>query len=93
MARQITIEYTTSADGFGPDATDEDRASFCALVEARLSARYPSAIATAECGAEYLESRVVSNDSEIQLDADELRSWIGVDIWEEWCAGARAEVA
>jgi len=88
-----TIEYTTGADGWGDceEPSDDDVATFCALVVHRLEQRFPGVEATAEVDARYLESRI---DSDMDLDREEIVSWIGVDVWNDWCSGERApEVA
>jgi hypothetical protein len=81
-----TITYRTSADGFGDLATDEDRDSFCAFVERRLEETYPGYTCDALWGGDALESVVtVDSDDEDAPKAAELRSWIGNELWDEWC--------
>ena len=85
-----SIVYVTGLDGWGEmgEPSQEDRESFCALVEARLQALYPTHTVEAYVDESALESRVETDDDEI--DEDELCSWIGVDVWDEWCGGERA---
>ena len=86
MSAAGTITYRTSADGFG-EATDEERDSFCAFVARRLEETYPSYTCDAQWGGGALESDVtVDSDDEDAPDEYELRSWIGTDLWSEWCS-------
>ena len=90
MPGRKTITYETPADGFGELATDDDRDSFCTYVELRIEETYPDYTCTASWGGA-LESRVrVSSDAVDAPDADELCSWIGNGLWNEWCSGASA---
>lgn len=84
----LRISYVTGTDGWGAEPTEEERASFCALVEHQLVERFPGAIASAEVDEDALDSRVTSNSDEI--DCDEVESWIGNDVWNDWCSGERA---
>ena len=85
-----TITYETPADGFGELATDDDRDSFCTYVELRIEETYPDYTCTASWGSA-LESRVrVSSDAVDAPDEYELCSWIGNELWNEWCSGASA---
>ena len=82
----MTITYETAADGFGELATDDDRDSFCTYVELRIEETYPGYTCTASWGSA-LESRVrVSSDAVDAPDADEMCSWIGNELWNEWCS-------
>jgi hypothetical protein len=89
----MTITYETPADGFGELATDDDRDSFCAHVERRVEETYPGYTCTASWGGDTLESSVSVDSEECGApDEGELLSWIGVDLWDEWCS-AGTEVA
>jgi hypothetical protein len=84
------IIYVTTADGFGEDATDEDRDSFCSLVERRVEETYEGYECRASWGGGALESEVTVESDECGApDEGELLTWIGVDLWDEWCSGAR----
>ncbi len=82
-----TITYETSSDGFGDNATDADRDSFFDLVKRRVEETYPGYTCEASCPVDALDSHVyVDSDDPEAPDADELCSWIGNDLWNEWCA-------
>lgn len=72
----LRIDYETGTDGWGAEPTEDDCATFVALVELRLAERFP-------------ESRVSTN-GDLDIDPDEIRSWIGNEVWGEWCSGVRA---
>jgi hypothetical protein len=83
------IIYVTGLDGWGDGKpTQDDRESFCALVEARLAAAYPGHAVEANVENDALDSRVMTDDDSI--DTDELCSMIGNAVWADWCAGERA---
>ena len=86
-----SIVYETTADGFGDDASDDDRWLFCEYVERRVEASYPGYDCYASFGGGTLESRVTihggDGTSVAEPDAHELNTWIGTVLWEEWCAG------
>lgn len=85
----MSISYETGVDGFGSEQpTAEDIASFEALVEHRLSERFPGAEVSVDVSSRHLESRVRIDGAD--HDEEEIRQWIGVDVWEAWCAGERA---
>jgi len=88
-----TIDYETSADGFGELATDDDRDSFVQFVAKRLGETYPGYECSASWSHDVLESRVHVDGDADAPDESELKSWIGGDLWEEWCANADAGVA
>jgi hypothetical protein len=82
-----TIAYETPADGFGDHATDEDRWSFCEFVERRVEGVYQGYTCFASWGTGVLESRVMVDSSAPDAPRpQELRSWIGNELWNEWCA-------
>jgi hypothetical protein len=83
-----TIEYTTNLDGWGAAPSDEEQASFCAYVVHRLEQTYPGSDVTAEIDEDALTSVVRSSDD--SLDCDAIRSFVGNEIWSDWCGGARA---
>lgn len=85
----MKIHYVTGLDGWGDGApTDDEQESFRAYVVHRLVQVYPGADVTAEVDPRALDSRVaVDVDS---LDPAEVRSFVGNEIWSEWCGGARA---
>lgn len=87
----MKIIYETGTDGFGGDATSEDHRSFEALVAARLVDRFSDAEINVDVDPRHLESRVRVIGAE--LDEQEIRQWIGVDVWEEWCGMSDAERA
>lgn len=82
----IRIHVTLAEDGFGDDATDDDRWSFRAYVEERVEALHPGAVCTTEI-ANVLGTTVAAPAS---IDAAELASLVGNEFWEEWCSGSRA---
>jgi hypothetical protein len=89
VSRAPHIAYVTSLNGWGDGApSDEDRETFCALVEARLATAYPGRTVEAYVDEEALDSRVVTDDD--TLDPEEICAWVGTDVWSEWCAGERA---
>ncbi len=89
-----SISYETGADGFGDLATDEDRDSFCEFVERRLAETYPDYECSASWSNRSLDSRVsVDSDDRDAPDAQELRSWVGNELWNEWCAGPHEATA
>ena len=88
MSRARHIAYVCTLDGWGDgEPTQEDRESFCALVEARLSAWYPGRTVEAYVDEQALDSRVMTDDDTI--DEADLCSTIGNDVWNDWCAGER----
>ena len=89
MSRPHHIAYVTGLDGWGEPPTQEDRESFCSLVEARLRATYPGCTVEAYVEEDALDSRVMTDDD--TLDECEICTWIGNEVWSEWCAGERAE--
>ncbi len=83
------IAYVATLSGWGAgEPTQEDRESFCALVESRLAQWYPGRTVEAYVDESALEPRVMTDDDTI--DARDLCSIIGNDVWSEWCAGERA---
>jgi hypothetical protein len=86
-----SIVYETPADGFGDNATDDDRQSFCEYVEGRVEAAYPGYDCYASFGKGTLESKVAVHSgggtSVAGPDAHELKTWIGTVLWDEWCTG------
>ena len=91
MSAAGRITYRTSSYGFGDRATDEDRDSFCAFVERRVEETYPGYTCVAQWGGGALESYVtVDSDAEDAPEASELRSWIGNELWDEWCSSQQA---
>ena len=89
MSRARHIAYVCTLDGWGDgEPTQEDRESFCALVEARLSAWYPGRTVEAYVDESALDSRVMTDDDTI--DEADLCSTIGNDVWADWCGGERA---
>lgn len=85
----MKIVYETGTDGFGDNATDEDRYSFARFVEERLEERFPGAEVDVDVDASVLASRcrVTGDDS---IDEGELARWVGNELWEEWCSEGRA---
>jgi hypothetical protein len=83
------IAYVACPEAWGVEPTQEDRESFCALVEDRLAAWYPGHTVEAYVDEYALESRVMTDDDAI--DARELCSVIGNDVWADWCAGVEVE--
>lgn len=83
---EIRIHVTLAEDGFGDDATDDDRYSFRAYVEERVEALHPGAVCTTEV-ANVLRTTVTAP---VSIDAGELAALVGNELWEEWCSGARA---
>jgi len=91
MANTLTIEYVACMDGWGEvPPSEDDIDSFLELVCFRLGERFPGAQITARMDRHALESEVIVDSRE--LDEHELETWIGIDIWAEWCVGHRAPV-
>ncbi len=82
------IAYVTGLDGWGGTPTQDDRESYCALVEARLHEKFPRHTVEAYVDEDALEARVQTDDNEI--DTEHLCRWIGNDVLSDWCAGERA---
>ena len=78
----IRIRVTLAEDGFGDDATDDDRWSFRAYVEERVESLHPGAVCTTEI-ANVLRTTVTAP---VGIDAGELAALVGNELWEEWCA-------
>ncbi len=86
MNSRLRLTYVTGLDGWGDgEPSLEDQESFCLLVEARLQALYPNHVVEAHVESDALESRVETDDEDI--DEHELRSWIGTVVWDDWCGG------
>ena len=89
VSRARHIAYVCTLDGWGHgEPTQEDRESFCALVEARLAQWYPGRTVEAYVDDQALDSRVMTDDETI--DEAELCSTIGTSVWDDWCGGERA---
>jgi len=86
-AKPRHIAYVTGLDGWGGEPTQDDRESFCALVEDRLTKRFPGYSVEAYVEEDAHQSRVMTDDAEI--DAAALTQWIGTDVWQDWCGGER----
>lgn len=85
----MQIKYVTGTDGWGDEPpTATDIATFTALVEHRLSERYPDAEVSAEVDEHAIEPRVTTDSRDIE--PRELCTWIGNEVWEAWCSGERA---
>jgi hypothetical protein len=84
------IAYVTGLDCWGDGTpTQEQRESYCELVELRLSQWYPGHTVEAYVEESESGSRVMTDDPEI--DAKDLAHRIGNEVWSEWCAGRRAK--
>ena len=76
--------------GWGSETpSDEDRASFCALIEHRLGELYPDAEIIAEVDPRALASRTIISGA-VVADSDDVTSIVGTEIWNAWCGGERA---
>jgi hypothetical protein len=85
-----SITYTTGFDGWGDeDPTEDDVDTFTELVVERVGALYPGHEVSAMVRRDALTSTVSTDDDAI--DRDELRNYIGNEIWDAWCRGERAE--
>jgi len=86
------IAYVCTLDGWGDrEPTQDERESFCALVESRLAQWYPGRTVEAYVDEHALESHVMTDDETI--DERALCARIGKDVWNDWCAGTRAAEA
>lgn len=83
-----TIEYVTGLDGWGLPPTKEEQDSFCAYVVHRLELAYPCYEVTAKVDSWALDSSVRSGDE--SLDCEAIRSFVGNEVWHDWCGGASA---
>ena len=92
MSRPYHIAYVATLSGWGDGApTQDERESFCALVEERLAQWFPGRTVEAYVDESALQSRVMTDDETI--DERELCATIGNDVWADWCAGERAAEA
>ena len=58
-----------------------------AVLERRVEEFYPEYTCDAQWGSDVLKSRVtVYSDDEDAPDDTDLCSWIGIDLWSEWCS-------
>lgn len=69
--------------------SDDDRTSFCALVEEHLHRTYPTHSVEAYVDEKALDSNILTDDPDI--DRHELCTHIGTEVWDDWCSGERAE--
>jgi len=83
-----SVSYVTSLDGWGAEPTEDEQASFCSYVVYRLEQAYPDSEVTAEVDPRALTSVARSDDP--MLDCAEVRSYVGNEVWSDWCGGARA---
>lgn len=84
----MKITYVTGLDGWGDvGLSEEDRETYCALIEERLQALYPAHTIEASVDTRALESRVETDDYDV--DARDVL-YAADKAFNDWCGGERA---